>query len=755
MQILKPPQLLALLEQPSERLRRWATYQLLEHWQDHADEFAGTLFKSELEDVREAGVYLIGRQRLERFAFPLLGWFNRSTGELRRACTTALTDLCPPNFPNLLNQWLEQLLDDDELQLPNLQCAVENLLRLEGSGGWETLEQHLATLHGQHLKALCLFRALCKQADSGSQVYQLMEHYTHFRSHTSDPQFLQHLAEIFGGGPSLEFLRLQLEAGATFRTVTQIVAQTLGHTLDAPTEALLQQADKLLKTQDHPGLAPQLLHILKQLAPEDSTTLEQGMLEGFRDHITPNWDDAIIRIQEQEFFLLRGIPLIALVRHRALQIAKSPTTQLPKLQRLLRAPLLDSELLRELTEHLLERTPLTAEQQATLAEAHPHTPLTPQEAVLVLLSGTADPNTCSFPTLLPKPWQFGVPELSRQLTECYLQHFETLVAEVRHDHLDYALQLFTRHPAPKMVELLITHFHFLINQHYHTCFDFIERNPDPRFIAPLTIHHREGEAAVGQLLFLLCTAHGEPLPEGIDAESAAQHGIGDTLGVRIPCGHCHTAYHYGLSLLYYNPDAIEQRQPFSNDDLWTPDTLVCKNCGTPLRFQMDTGFRSGLYMEILTAHLLRLSEDEAQRLANIRPLRFPKFLRRTMHPGKFLLRVTQELETKTRAPEERAELLIELGRLRLELGENDAAQEALQQSMQLGGKSPDALFHLGVIAFQRKNLFEARLHFSQLVQTTQPEDFSLEEANLHQLASHYLNMLEHREVRRSGFQIMR
>ncbi|MDP7316666.1 MAG: hypothetical protein QGH12_00560, partial [SAR324 cluster bacterium] len=120
MQILKPPQLLALLEQPSERLRRWATYQLLEHWQDHADEFAGTLFKSELEDVREAGVYLIGRQRLERFAFPLLGWFNRSTGELRRACTTALTDLCPPNFPNLLNQWLEQLLDDDELQLPNL-----------------------------------------------------------------------------------------------------------------------------------------------------------------------------------------------------------------------------------------------------------------------------------------------------------------------------------------------------------------------------------------------------------------------------------------------------------------------------------------------------------------------------------------------------------------------------------------------------------------------------------------------------------
>ena len=754
MQILKPPQLLALLEQPSERLRRWATYQLLEHWQDHADEFAGKLFESELDDVREAAVYLIGRQRLERFAFPLLGWFSRSDGELRRACATALTDLRPPTFPNLLQQWLEHLLAAEELQLPDLQCVVENLLRLDNPEGWDHLEQHLATLHDQHLKALCLFGALCKQVESEAQVYQLTEHYTHFRSHTSDPQFLQHLAGIFGGQPTLEFLRLQRDAGATFRTVTQIVAQTVGHSLDAETESLLQHADKLLKSQDHPSLADQLLQILKRLVPEGSAPLEQGCLEGFRDHITPNWDDAIIRIQDQELLLLHGLPLIALVRFRTLQVAEAPATHLPELQRLLRAPLLDLDLLRALAQHLLERAPLTPEQQATLADACPSTPLTPQEAVLVLLSGTADPQTCSFPTLLPKPWQFGVSELTWRLTSCYLQHFGTLVAETRHDHLDYALQLFTRHPTSEMVDLLITHFHFLINQHYHTCFDFIERNPDPRFIEPLTTHHREGEAAVGQLLFLLCTAHGQPLPEGINAESA-QHGIGETLSVRVPCGHCRTAYHYGLSILYYNPEAIEQRQPFSDDDLWTPDSLVCKNCGAPLRFQMDAGFRSGLYMEMLTAHLLRLSEEEKQRLANIRPLRFPRFLRRSMHPGKFLMRVTQELESATRPPEERAELLVELGRLRLELGEIDAAQEALQQSLKLEGKSPEALFHLGVIAFQRKNLFEARLHFSQLVQTTHPEDFELKEENLHQLASHYLDMLDRREVRRSGFKIMR
>ena len=754
MQIFKPPQLLALLEQPSERLRRWATYQLLEHCQGQADKFAGTLFESELEDVREAAVYLIGRQRLERFAFPLLGWFSRNDGEMRRACATALTDLRPPNFPNLLNQWLEQLLDDDELQLPDLQCAVDNLLRLEGSGGWETLEQHLVTLHEHHLKALCLFGALCKQVNTDSQVYQLTEHYTHFRSHTSDPQFLQHLSDTFGGRPTLEFLRLQLEAGATFRTVTQIIAQTTGQTLDAKTDKLLEQADRRLKAQDYPGLAGHLLQTLKRLVPAASAPLEQGVLEGFRDHITPNWDDAIIRIQDQELLLLLGLPLIALVQHRTLQIAEAPNSQLPELQRLLRAPLLDSALLRELAERLLVQSPLTAKQQATLAKARPQNPLTPPEAMLVLLSGTADPHTCAFPTLLPKPWQLGVPELSRQLAACYLQHFEALVAETRHDHLDYALQLFTRHPSPETVELLIAHFHFLINQHYHTCFDFIERNPDPRFIEPLTVHHRKGEAAVGQLLFLLCTAHGQPLPEGID-EDSAQHDIGDLLSVRIPCGHCRTAYHYGLSLLYYNPDAIEQRQPFSDDDLWTPDTLVCKNCEAPLRFQMDAGFRSGLYMEMLTAHLLRLSEDEAQRLTNIRPLRFPKFLRRTMHPGKFLRRVTQELDAATHPPEERAELLLELGRLRRELGEIEEAQEALQQSVELGGKSPDALFHLGVIAFQRKNLFEARLHFSQLVQTTQPEDFEFKEENLHQLASHYLDLLDRREVRRSGFKIMR
>ena len=78
-------------------------------------------------------------------------------------------------------------------------------------------------------------------------------------------------------------------------------------------------------------------------------------MEGFRDHITPNWDDAIIRIQDQELLLLHGLPLIALVRFRTLQVAEAPATHLPELQRLLRAPLLDSDLLRALAQIIYQK----------------------------------------------------------------------------------------------------------------------------------------------------------------------------------------------------------------------------------------------------------------------------------------------------------------------------------------------------------------------------------------------------------------
>ena len=99
-------------------------------------------------------------------------------------------------------------------------------------------------------------------------------------------------------------------------------------------------------------------------------------------------------------------------------------------------------------------------------------------------------------------------------------------------------------------------------------------------------------------------------------------------------------------------------------------------------------------------------------------------------------------------------LFLELGKLYLVLERLDEAQEAFQRSMELVGNQPYALFKLGVIAYLKKNLYDARLHFSRLISIASPEDFALEEENLYQLAQHYLEILNRREFKRSSFKLM-
>ncbi len=99
-------------------------------------------------------------------------------------------------------------------------------------------------------------------------------------------------------------------------------------------------------------------------------------------------------------------------------------------------------------------------------------------------------------------------------------------------------------------------------------------------------------------------------------------------------------------------------------------------------------------------------------------------------------------------------LMLELGKFRLQLDEVILAEKALKQGLELSGSPVEIRFFLGLIAYREKNLVEARMHFTSFVRSTRVEDFELEDENLHQVAIHYLEMLERKEFKRSSFKLL-
>ena len=72
MKILKLAQLREWLHSDLQRMRMWATYQLIENHDNEAREFVEILIDSDEEEIREAGIYLIGKQNLILFLITVL-----------------------------------------------------------------------------------------------------------------------------------------------------------------------------------------------------------------------------------------------------------------------------------------------------------------------------------------------------------------------------------------------------------------------------------------------------------------------------------------------------------------------------------------------------------------------------------------------------------------------------------------------------------------------------------------------------------
>ena len=69
-------------------------------------------------------------------------------------------------------------------------------------------------------------------------------------------------------------------------------------------------------------------------------------------------------------------------------------------------------------------------------------------------------------------------------------------------------------------------------------------------------------------------------------------------------------------------------------------------------------------------------------------------------------------------------------------------------------KCLQALYYLGVIAFQEKNLYEARVYFSRLLASSSGEEFGQQADDPLEMARHYLKLLDRREIKRSHFHLI-
>jgi lipoprotein NlpI len=152
--------------------------------------------------------------------------------------------------------------------------------------------------------------------------------------------------------------------------------------------------------------------------------------------------------------------------------------------------------------------------------------------------------------------------------------------------------------------------------------------------------------------------------------------------------------------------------------------------------------------------MLKLTDEEAERMQAFQLLEFPRLNNRKCNPQTFLNHLDRLLKQSQINTVEKARLLLEAGKLYLSLEWLPEAKEALRRSLELQGDQPRTLYYLGELAYREHNLFDARLYFSQLLQVCTADDFLLEDDNLHQLASHYLEILDRREYKRGSFKLV-
>ncbi len=743
------------VESDVEQVRMWAAYHLLDRWPRECAQYIDSLWRSPTTEIRDSAVTLIGRYGLERYGFPLLRLFLSNEGGLGAAAAQALGRLRYESAAKLLLQRFEARLADQEANTLELEALAESLLVFDNRVYWPVIHGRLAGCQQNHATFSALFRLLSQHVETQEQLRQLAQVYREPREVFHDAHLTQHLVTLIGRPNLSRYLQLRLNSGYPLNMIYEECLRVLGvHGTDQEVVGWIQE---LAACKNSRGgmerFVPIARKLIGRLAPDaELAGSHLAFLEGCRAWIG-RWEEAILKVREAEYHLLISLPLAAVLVGVERSCLADPEREALRIMHIYQSPLLSPDFMAE----VLTLVANHVDQPGGAAVPWQHGSVgwhsdEEKDALWRLFTRQLEGVDYPFEQVLPQPWTLGVPGLMERLAGVLIRRFPQYLKSGRNQAVDYCLDVFRRGHAEPPVDLLLHHFDALINQHYHGFVEFMTHLPDARFLPGLQRHYREGEGDLQRLIRFICDVHRRPYPAAVGDEGEESAGQG-LATLRLSCPRCGGTYHYDLATLYVDEERIEQRQVPQARDLWAPQAIQCKKCQSPVPFEPEPRFLNDLFAELLASRLFTAPEQDGSALKRVHLIPLPTLEGKTMNPGEFLLRAQARL-AQCAEPGQEAPILAELGKFHLEVGNLKEAKQAFQRILAGPVRFPIALYYLGVIAFQEKNLFEARVHFSRLTEGYTREEFDNALDNPIDMAQHYLKLLEKREFKRSHFHLL-
>lgn len=753
--LLSLPFLMERLSSPSPQVTMWAAYQLVDRWQEACPRYIDALWLAPQEEIRESAISLIGKYKLDGYAFPMMRLFSSGDHPFRYAAGTALGRIGYEPVGKMLKRWFVETAADPDANPIELEAAAESLLSFDRETHWAEVFAQLGPCQQNHAFFSTLFGRLCLYAETPEQLALLADAYGKVREVFNDIRLTQHLVDMVGRANLCRYLQVRLNGGYRLNAVYQECLKVMGWELPDPELRALLDALAMCgnSREGIERFLPLAETLLTRLEPEPQGGIYvRAFLESCRGWVS-QWDSAILRVRELEYHLIASLPLAALLAEVEAQCLAHPEQEALRITRIYQSPLLSPRFMAQVL-NLIEQSahrPGVAELGAVSYSGWVRDE--EKDALWKLYTDQLEGVDYPLEQVLPQPWSYAVANLMERLVALLEKRFAGYLLAERRQAIDYSLEIFRRGGTTAVVDTLLPHFELLINHHYDGFVELMTHLPDARFLPALADHYREGEADLLRLIRFICDVHHRPYPDLPAAHGDSGDDYSTARAVRLMCRGCGGAYQYAPEVIFVDEERLEQRQIPTAREVWTPSRFTCKKCGAPVPFDPDDRFLSDLYGELLAARLYPTSRRDEEPGRNIKLIHFPVLDGKTLNPAQFLTEVERILESST-APGQESSCLLELGRFKMEIGEVAEAKQTFQKIVAGPSNCPMALYYLGVIAFREKNLYEARVHFSRLSQSCAREDFGNALDNPVDMAHHYLKLLDKREFKRSHFHLI-
>ena len=714
----------------SKRIQMWAAYHLALLWEKDSSQFVQSLLHSKVTEVSEVGVFLTGRYQLRQFSFAVFRLFMSTADRgLKFVSAHTLINLGYQEATSHIEKWLIGEMKPLEVQASEIQCIVESLLLLNPQKYWFFLIRQLEQSESFPIKTLTIFRELVKVFSSTQHLQDLLNHYCHYRFLFHDVHFLYAFFPLFENQNIVNHLAKYNQIPIS-QTYTQLL-----ETLQIP----LTEQKALQKLAQNEFDREALIQFMASLTQESQEWLFlTTLIEAEQQNQKP-----IVRIQEQEHLFLLSLPIVTMMHLRKSEILGMSEQWAELIAKVYHSPFLSDSLMLEIANQLHQK----------LADSHQMIPYLsdpkydkPHDAIWKVIVGSESFDNYPFASVLPNPEKYSdLAFLIPKLIQIYKTKFGTLLSQSQKEEINYALKLFCNKPDEDIIPILLRNFDSLMNHHFHALFEFIEHVPDPEFIPKLADYCRYGEHEVYQLILSICEIHQIQPPPSLHEQQFESEGY----GVRLPCRECKRTYYYSLKIVYFNPEVLEQRRLFAVHELWHPDPLLCKNCGAAVSFETPESFRANIYADLLASKITSL--EGFQHLKIFKPLEVPRIQGEKIPFTEFQRHAEVKLTQENLSHQERLETLLEIGQFCFAISEFEKAKGYFLQSLTLERHLAVALFHLGMIAFQQKNLRDTRIYFSPLFEMEMTTD---QEEEWKTLAQHYMNVLETPDFKRASFKVI-